>query len=147
MNVINKDITTIESGILLNGVNCQGVMGSGVAKAYIDKWPIVRDDYLLWDKEDMYLGKVDLVTIEYKKLYVANCWTQEFYGYDGKKYADAGALLACISKCALLSKRMGLSLYTPLIGCGLGGLDKGLLMSIVNTVETINEIEITVVEY
>lgn len=33
MKIINKDITTLKKGILLQQVNCQNAMGSGVAKA------------------------------------------------------------------------------------------------------------------
>ena len=31
--LIKKDITTIEKGVIMHQVNCQDVMGAGVAKA------------------------------------------------------------------------------------------------------------------
>lgn len=45
MKIINKDITTLKKGVLLQQVNCQNVMGSGVAKAIYLKWPIVKEEY------------------------------------------------------------------------------------------------------
>ena len=45
MKIINKDITTLKKGILLQQVNCQNAMGSGVAKAIYLKWPIVKEEY------------------------------------------------------------------------------------------------------
>ena len=32
LNYINGDITTVKEGLIIQGVNCQGVMGSGIAK-------------------------------------------------------------------------------------------------------------------
>lgn len=64
MKFINKDITTVEAlSILLHGVNCQGVMASGVAKAIAEKWPIVREHYLSLKVSDMYLGKIQAVEV------------------------------------------------------------------------------------
>lgn len=120
MRIITKDITTVKSdAILINGVNCQRRMGSGVAKAYLDKWPQVKAKYL---KTPPKLGHVSYINVG-SKLYVANCYTQEFYGYDGKRYADLHSIRVsfseAIQKCMLFS----LDLYTPMVGCGLGGLD------------------------
>ena len=43
MKYIVQDITTVEPpGIIAHGVNCQNIMGSGVAKALFQKWPLVR---------------------------------------------------------------------------------------------------------
>lgn len=143
----NVDITTIERGVLLNGVNCQRAMGSGVAKAYFTKWPIVRESYMSWFKHEMVLGKFDPVRIIPDQLYVANCWTQEFYGSDGKKYADLAAILASVEQAALFAKRKGLDIYTPWIGCGLGGLDKESVLTMLEIVNETTGVEITVCEF
>ena len=37
-------------------VNDLGIMGSGVAKALLDKWPLVRSDYIKWHKTNNHLG-------------------------------------------------------------------------------------------
>ena len=119
MKYIDMDITTVGSGCILNGVNCQDRMGSGVAKAIYQKWPIVKECYHAIGKSNMHLGLVDIMEVD-QGIFVANCWTQEYYGYDGKKYANADA----ISKCLDQIGRIGFEeIYSPLIGCGLGGLD------------------------
>ena len=40
-----KDITTITKGVIMHQVNCQDVMGSGVAKALYTKYPQVKDEF------------------------------------------------------------------------------------------------------
>lgn len=118
MKIIEKDITTIPGGIILNGVNCQDVMGSGVAKALFTKWPKVKEQYHAIGKENMHLGLVDFVQVEENTI-VANCWTQEFYGSNGKRYASVDAVRECATK---VFEQFGGKIYTPQIGCGLGGL-------------------------
>ena len=117
---INFDVTKVEQGVLLNGVNCQQQMGSGVALAYLRKWPIVREQFI---GTKPILGETDMVTIIEQELYVANCYTQEFFGGDGRRYADLGAVATSVDKACEFASSMGLDVYTPQIGCGLGGLD------------------------
>ena len=119
MNTIEMDITTVEEGIVIHGVNCQRTMGSGVAKAIRAKWPKVYEDYLNTNPE---LGKVQTIHIS-DQLWVMNCFTQKFYGKDGKKYASIHAVEKCLMEVARMGAESGLSIYMPRIGCGLGGLD------------------------
>ena len=44
-NIIYDDITKSNADYICHQVNCQGVMGSGVAKAIRDKWPQVYEEY------------------------------------------------------------------------------------------------------
>jgi O-acetyl-ADP-ribose deacetylase (regulator of RNase III) len=148
MRVITKDITTVEKGVLINGVNCQRAMGRGVARAYFTKWPQVRKQYMEIFKEAMYLGQFDPVVIVPHQLYVANCWTQEFYGSDGAVYADYGAILASLSQAAMFARKHGLDLdiYTPWIGCGLGGLEQNRIKDLLEWIEEVAKVHITVCE-
>lgn len=114
----NKDITTVETGIVAHGVNCQKVMGSGVAKAIREKWPSVYTAYMATTPE---MGFAPLVCIN-TRLWVANCYTQRFYGKDGEVYANLAAVGACLVYLVNRCREFGLSLYMPRIGCGLGGL-------------------------
>ena len=43
---IKGDIRDTDCKVIAHGVNCQGVMGSGVAKALYEKWPEVKKSYL-----------------------------------------------------------------------------------------------------
>ena len=121
---LQLDITKSSVGILMNGVNNQNTMGSGVARAYYQRWPQVKSSY-----HNAYegvtkpkLGMVQLVHI-HEVLKVMNAWTQEYYGRDGKQYADPLAIYTCFKKALIYGMEHGLNIYTPRIGCGLGGLD------------------------
>lgn len=118
------DITTVEKGIVAHGVNCQWVMGSGVALAIRKKWPIVYKEYMDF-KNTVYhglLGKVCLVRID-NNLFVANCFTQMYYGRTvNVKYARPHDIRTALGTCADECNSRGLDLYMPRIGCGLGGL-------------------------
>jgi len=102
MNYLNKDITTVEApALILHGVNCQRAMGSGVAKALYSKWPQVREEYMKFSKEEMYLGKIAPVKVD-NNLFIINCWTQEKYGYDNSVYASAEGIKICLQHVAAL---------------------------------------------
>jgi O-acetyl-ADP-ribose deacetylase (regulator of RNase III) len=122
MEYIKGDITNETSGLIIQGVNCMGVMGSGVALAIKTKWPIVYKEYLKHQQGREALGKVQFVPIE-PGLYIGNCWTQEFFGNDGKIYADRGALRCCLFQALAFCETHGLELKTPKIAAGLAGLD------------------------
>lgn len=119
--IIRGDITEETEGLIIHGVNCQGVMGSGVALAIKTKWPEVYDKYKLHKQGRGTLGAFQPVHID-TGLYVANCWTQEYYGKDGKTYADLGAVSTVLNKAFEFCDLSGLELKAPMIGCGLGGL-------------------------
>lgn len=92
---VNGDVTAPIRGIIGHGVNCQGVMGSGVALAIRNKFPKAYDEYKALcdataDKRNL-LGTVQLVQIN-EDLYIANMFTQFSFGGDGKKYASLSAV-------------------------------------------------------
>ena len=39
------DITTIDKGVIMHQVNCQNIMGAGVAKALYTKYPQVKEKF------------------------------------------------------------------------------------------------------
>jgi O-acetyl-ADP-ribose deacetylase (regulator of RNase III) len=113
---------TIE-GIIPHGVNCQSTMGSGVAKDLFTKWPKVRESYMKVSPQ--HLGMTDWVLVsELLKptIYVVNCWTQQFYGKDGKVYGDVNAIRRTLIEVFYHANLMELPIYMPRIGCGLAGL-------------------------
>lgn len=127
-SVIEKDITTVDDGVIAHGVNCQGVMGSGVAKFIRAKYPHVYERYnaytLRFDKSSELLGKCLIIkATDDMKVVVANCYTQQFYGKDGKQYADLDAVMESLEQACIFASATGKPLYVPRIGCGLGGLD------------------------
>lgn len=123
MRIIQKDITTVGApAIIAHGVNCQRAMGSGVAKALYTKWPKVREAYMA--RTRMVIGEVQFVDVE-PGIVVANCFTQDQYGYDGAQYAKLDGILNALHEVAAYDALVtGLDvIHIPRIGCGLGGLD------------------------
>jgi O-acetyl-ADP-ribose deacetylase (regulator of RNase III) len=129
MKYIKKDITTVDSGIVVQGVNCQGVMGSGVAGAIRRKWPKAYESYM--DKfhqtrtsnSDL-LGTVDFALITTSPtLYVANIFSQKFYGSDGQTYANPISILQGMTRVFQFAEAHDLPIHSVKIGSGLGGLD------------------------
>lgn len=120
---LHKDITTVKSGIVAHGVNCQHVMNSGVAKAIRNRWPIVFETFKSRPRGKNMLGIVDMISVDPSdQLWVANCYTQVFYGYGGK-FANPEAIHTCLRGVAIYADLYDLDVYMPRIGCGLGGLD------------------------
>lgn len=120
---ITKDITTVTMGVIAHGVNCQGAMGSGVARALYEKWPIVKAQYLTKPTGKAMLGICDLVRVsDNDQLFVCNCYTQLFYGKNGR-FADPKSIDNSLWKAYEYADYYHLPLYMPKIGAGLGGLD------------------------
>lgn len=122
MEYIQGDITNETSGLIIHGVNCQGRMGSGVALAIKTKWPVIYDAYMNHEQGRKALGQVQYVEIN-DGLYVGNCWTQEFFGNDGRVYADRAALFRVLLQVFGFCAQRNLVLKTPKIAAGLAGLD------------------------
>lgn len=145
LNIIQKDITTVDKGVLINGVNCQDAMGSGVARAYFEKWPKVKAEYHAVGKANMRLGRFEPVHVE-RDVYVANCWTQYNYGSDGRRYADTGAIMASVGQAMLFARDKNLPVYTPWVGAGLGGLSQLEVQGVLQIMSNLFEIPVTVCE-
>lgn len=118
-----KDITTVGMGVIAHGVNCQGAMNSGVAKAIRNKWPKVYEAYKRNPKGRTMLGSCHIVNVsDNDTLFIANCYTQNFYGYGGK-FADPKAIKESVSFAMRWADYYDLNFYMPQIGAGRGGLD------------------------
>lgn len=132
MQVITGDILQYSTGIICHGVNCQGVMGSGLALEIRKKYPRVYEQYkrfcTLRSGEEL-LGMTQLVRARLEPghcLVVANMFTQVYYGRSPKiKYTSYDAIDTCAMD---LSRKLktdktwkGFPTYIPQIGCGLGG--------------------------
>lgn len=138
--IIHKKCDIFESGadIICHQVNCQGVMGSGVAKQVKEKYPPVYRAYVEWcenyEATDL-LGKSQFVPLKPmwtanesngELMGIVNIFGQLNYGYNGKCYTDYDAL-----KHAFDSIHQFLNLFEskPIIafpykfGCARGGGD------------------------
>lgn len=124
------DITQVTHGIIFQGCNARGVMGSGVAKAIRTKWPEVYEPYHAHcasaDSRRELLGTVVWVDVTpddtFGMLMIANGITQLDFGSDGKVYASTDAITQALETAAAYAILYNLPLYLPPVGCGLGGL-------------------------
>lgn len=110
-------------------VNCQGVMGSGIARQIRERFPVVYESYL--DRHNRYvqlgvptekmLGSIDVILEESFQGFVINMYSQATYGYDGKRYTSYDAFantLYEIKRNVPAGRTIG---FPKNIGCGLGG--------------------------
>ncbi len=110
---------------IAHGVNCQNKMGSGVAKVLFEKYPKVKRDYhdftsnlyKIFPYSNGLLGKVGCSNFK-ESHEVFNCYTQDFYGYDGEKYISYDAIYDCFKN---IASRKIKEIAIPKIGCGLAG--------------------------
>ena len=135
MKIIERDITTIDDGIICHQVNCFGRMNSGVAKAIRAKFPVVFEEYSSVCSQkgpDELLGTLQPVYIPETNLIVMNCFSQKNYGYDGKLYTDYVSIDKIFRKIQLEYLFDFPKVYVPyLYGCGLGGGDWNIVSEII----------------
>lgn len=124
MKIIRGDLLSATEGYIVHGCNCQGVMGSGVALAIKNKYPIAYLEYKRFcnaygtNPSDL-LGRINSVKVS-ENLKVLNAFTQERYGRDGTLYASYQAIDEVFHKlsCNIAQE---VPIHMPKIGCGLGG--------------------------
>lgn len=119
------DILETDAAIICHQVNCQGVMGGGLAKQIKDKYPSVYTEYnrlckSVTNSKDL-LGKTSHTMINDYKV-VINLFGQEYYGRN-KRYTNYVALTQALDDVARFCNTFKLySIAIPYqIGCGLGG--------------------------
>lgn len=126
----------VTRGIIVQQVNAQGMMGSGIAKAIREKWPKVWDEYSFFIKPKQpdqgagHMGKVIMVHVA-ENLYIANIVGQQFFGRDGKRYTSYDALDVGLKQVARKARELNLPVHYPTIGCGLGGGNWTIVSSII----------------
>ena len=132
------DIRDTDCKVIAHGVNCQGVMGSGVAKALYEKYPEVKKQYIQFFKEcpfnpDAILGARQLVECCDKIIF--NCFTQQNYGYDKQVYLNYQALKSVLERVYYYCDDKKINeIAIPKIGCGLAGGDWDQVEEIINEV-------------
>lgn len=148
---INDDITKTSCQAIAHGVNCQGVMGSGVAKALYEAFPVVKEYYLKYyqvmkpkiSRTSELLGYVDPVFINDRVIF--NCFTQDKYGNDSTRYVDYPAVVDCFRELVDNYEQdiFDGPLAIPKIGCGLAGGNWEFMEQLINDVVG-NKLEIWV---
>ena len=109
-------------------VNCQGVMGSGIAKQIRERWPDVFVSYYTYcsryDRDpNLLLGNIwgVQVTTNYVNRWVVNMFAQGSYGYDGSRFTSYDAFAKCLEAMRDRLPKDKTIGFPKNIGCGLGG--------------------------
>ena len=126
------DILTLTGHIICHQVNCQGVMGSGLARQVRAKYPQVYAPYRAYCATGNALGTVLFVPVSDNNI-IANIFGQDKYGRD-KQYTDYEALQTAFHRVAEVARERNLPIAIPYrIGCGLGGGDWATVYKIIMT--------------
>lgn len=132
---IKGDLLEAKQEYIVHQVNCQGVMGSGVAKAIKDKYPEVFRHYkrLVKDKQisnkDL-LGIVQFVAVSSDKE-IVNLFSQDHYLPRTTKHTNYDAMTKGFET---IKELVAEDLAMPKIGCGLGGGDWKIVSAIIESV-------------
>lgn len=111
------NLLTVNSGIIAHQVNCQRVMGAGLALAIRRVYPKHYSEYLETTPE---LGSICATEIT-PTLYVVGVYGQDNFGR-GETQTNYDALRSGFTKLRAFSKSKNLPVYLPyMIGCGLAG--------------------------
>lgn len=125
---------------IMHGCNSHGVMGSGVALAIRQKWPIAFETYRdAYERDGLTLGKNYYCMVEGNGVptkMIINAITQKDFGRDKKQFVDYDAIRSCVKEanhmgeilCGIFNISPKIAL--PKIGAGLGGGDWAIISKI-----------------
>lgn len=143
IKIVEGNLLDASEDIIGHQVNCQGAMGSGVAKLLRDKYSNLFPSYKQfcnnYDPHDL-LGKCHIVKTGDK--YTANLFGQLNYGRRKLRYTDYEALKESLTTLKNAAQKRGLSVALPFnIGCGLANGDWDVVKGIIE--EAFGDYEVT----
>lgn len=149
---VTGDIFTSGADYILHQVNCQGVMGSGVAKQVREKYPAVFEAYrnlcLAHTSGALnVLGYAQVVPNDNGSQCIVNLFAQEKFGYDGKCYTSYTALRQSLRTVReWVEHQPGATIAIPyLMSCHRGGGNWDTVLQIIT--EELGDLNVTLWEY
>ncbi|PRR87424.1 macro domain-containing protein [Bacillus atrophaeus] len=145
IKIVKGNILDATEDIIVQQVNCKGVMGAGLAKAILKRYPNVKSEYQsfrnfnlnkgLTDKD--LLGLVNYVRVTDGKV-IANVFGQieiKKNRFDKTVYTKTEALTRGLKEVKELSKQLNKSVAIPYgIGCGLAGGDWNMVSELIDSI-------------
>lgn len=136
VKVNQGDLLSAIEDIVGHQVNCQGVMGSGVAKALRETYPSLYPSYKKYcegKSPEELLGNCQIVGTGSK--FVANIFGQLNYGRQKIRYTDYDALKNGLFELKNAAKKQGYTIALPYnIGCGLANGDWNIVERMIQEV-------------
>jgi O-acetyl-ADP-ribose deacetylase (regulator of RNase III) len=150
---IKCDIFKSGADVICHQVNCQGVMGSGIAKQVKEKYPWVYGTYrdFVFDKYGQKKNSIALLGRSLKVFInettvIENLFGQDTYGRESKIYTDYSALETALRIVKLRSA--GKTIAIPyLIGCARGGGDWNIVYKMIEDIFGDSDCDVLICEY
>lgn len=127
IKIVHGNLFDSMANYICHQVNCQGKMGSGVAKQIRARYPEAYFAYLdrcsdqsIKLNTSQLLGQAQFVKCSSGKT-IVNMFAQNHYGYDGKRYTDYTALERCLDQIVITVPPKEIIAMPYKIGCGIGG--------------------------
>lgn len=153
ISYINGDITKPigdDDKILIHCCNDIGKMGSGVALAIANKWPLVKTKYIQWfnSSDDFALGSVQIVKVD-SNIYVGNMIAQKGIKiYNNKVPIRYDAMSKCLERISTVAKKNNLSVHLPYrMGSDRAGGDWNKIESLIEKQLTNNAVNVIVYKF
>lgn len=142
MNHKLGDLLESDCDYICHQVNCRGKMNSGIAKSIRERWPVVYQEYVKKSFNNLpalLLGDIQFINIntpgaDERAQFVINMFSQEYYGYDGRRYTSYDAFWNClnlIKNTAPKGSKIGFPGY---IGCVRGGANWNVIYEMISEV-------------
>ena len=153
LHYVTGDLLDPKFTIFCHQVNCQGVMGGGVAKQIKNKYPNVFAAYqtrcrIQKENNKPLLGKVQWVKTPDGRL-CANMFAQDRYGHD-KCYTDYFAFRDCLINIIHTIEEYdmpaGVIAFPYKIGCGLAGGNWNVILPMIEEFAKRIPIDVYIVE-
>ena len=148
--IIKGDLTKAIEDFIIHQVNCKGIMGSGVALAIRNEFPMVYREYIEMCKPYKYsntqqlLGRVQYVQVYNQDnikapFYCINMFSQDGIGYN-RQHTDISAMQNCLLDININCKERTVA-FPWKVGCVRGGADwDKVLPLITNTLTDVKAI-------
>lgn len=120
LKTTNDDMFESDAEVLVNAVNCVGVMGGGLAKVFKDRYPDMFNKYKIQCDMGLFrIGTVSVTGVDNDQ-YIINLPTKNDWRNPSELIYVIRGLTALMSAVEDYEFE---SVAVPALGCGLGGLD------------------------
>lgn len=142
IHTIKGDLFSTNADVICHQVNCQGVMGSGVAKQVKEKYPEAYENYKNicryfsnLNKKEKLLGYPQLTKIHNAdEKYIVNMFCQLNYGSDGKRYTNYEAVYNALEKLNNIFASRFTFAFPYHFGCDRGGANWDIILKMMEVV-------------
>ena len=142
VHYVKGNLLDSDCDYICHQVNCQGVMGSGIAKQIRERWPWVFSSYHAYcvghkNRDESPLGNIWGVAVEHDNRdvqWVINMFSQDNYGYDGSRFTSYDAFAECLTKMRDRLPKDKTVGFPKNIGCGLGGGNWNVISALIEEI-------------